>query len=50
MAEIAKQLERARRSLEKNKLRDAVEEYQAIFDEAPRIKKPSWLWAISTSA
>ena len=35
MAEIAKQLERARRSLEKNKLRDAVEEYQAIFDEAP---------------
>ena len=35
MAEIAKQLERARRSLEKNKLRDAAEEYQAIFDEAP---------------
>ena len=35
MAEITKQLERARRSLEKNKLRDAAEEYQAIFDEAP---------------
>jgi len=33
--EITKQLERARRSLEKNKLRDAAEEYQAIFDEMP---------------
>ncbi len=33
--ELTKQLERARRSLEKNKLRDAVEEYQAIFDESP---------------
>ncbi len=33
--DIAKQLERARRSLEKNKLRDAVAEYQAIFDESP---------------
>jgi diguanylate cyclase (GGDEF)-like protein len=33
--DIAKQLERARRSLEKNKLRDAVGEYQAVFDESP---------------
>jgi diguanylate cyclase (GGDEF)-like protein len=33
--DINKQLERARRSLEKNKLRDAVAEYQAVFDESP---------------
>jgi diguanylate cyclase (GGDEF)-like protein len=30
-----KHLERARRSLEKNKLREAVTEYQAVLDEAP---------------
>ena len=33
--DINKQLERARRSLEKNKLREAVSEYQAILDDAP---------------
>jgi diguanylate cyclase (GGDEF)-like protein len=33
--DIAKHLERARRNLEKNKLREAVAEYQAIFDESP---------------
>jgi diguanylate cyclase (GGDEF)-like protein len=33
--DITKQLERARRSLEKNKLRDALAEYQAVFDESP---------------
>jgi diguanylate cyclase (GGDEF)-like protein len=34
-ADINKHLERARKSLEKNKLRDAVAEYQAVFEEAP---------------
>jgi len=34
-AEINKHLERARRSLEKNKLREAVTEYQAVLNEAP---------------
>src|ERR1700722_15807778 len=33
--DINKQLDRARRSLEKNKLREAVAEYQAILDESP---------------
>ena len=33
--DINKQLDRARRSLEKNKLREAVSEYQAILEEAP---------------
>jgi tetratricopeptide (TPR) repeat protein len=33
--DITKQLERARRSLEKNKLRDAVAEYQAVYDDSP---------------
>jgi len=33
--DLNKQLDRARRSLEKNKLRDAVSEYQSIFDENP---------------
>jgi len=35
MSDVNKHLERARRSLEKNKLREAVAEYQAAFDEAP---------------
>src|SRR5450755_1333026 len=30
-----KHLDRARRSLEKNKLREAVSEYQAVLDEVP---------------
>jgi diguanylate cyclase (GGDEF)-like protein len=34
-SDIQKHLERARRSLEKNKLREAVAEYQAILEEAP---------------
>ncbi|MGC1546541.1 MAG: diguanylate cyclase, partial [Candidatus Acidiferrales bacterium] len=33
--DINKHLERARKSLEKNKLREAVAEYQAVFEEAP---------------
>ena len=33
--DLNKHLERARRSLEKNKLREAVTEYQAVLDEAP---------------
>lgn len=33
--DINKHLERARRSLEKNKLREAVSEYQAVLSEAP---------------
>jgi diguanylate cyclase (GGDEF)-like protein len=33
--DINKHLERARRSLEKNKLREAVTEYQSVLDEAP---------------
>jgi len=33
--DLQKRLERARRNLEKNKLRDAVEEYQAVLSEAP---------------
>lgn len=33
--DINKHLERARRNLEKNKLRDAVAEYQAVIDEVP---------------
>jgi diguanylate cyclase (GGDEF)-like protein len=35
MPDVNKHLERARRSLEKNKLREAVAEYQAVLDEAP---------------
>jgi diguanylate cyclase (GGDEF)-like protein len=34
-SDIQKRLERARRSLEKNKLREAVSEYEAILDESP---------------
>jgi diguanylate cyclase (GGDEF)-like protein len=34
-SDIQKRLEKARRSLEKNKLREAVGEYEAILDEAP---------------
>ena len=34
-AEITKHLERARRNLEKNKLREALSEYQAVLAEAP---------------
>lgn len=34
-SDINKQLERARRNLEKNKLREALEEYQAVYDEMP---------------
>ena len=34
-SDIQKRLEKARRSLEKNKLREAVAEYEAILDEAP---------------
>ncbi len=33
--DLNKHLERARRSLEKNKLKEAVPEYQAVLDEAP---------------
>ena len=33
--DISKHLERARRSLEKNKLREAVTEYQAVLEEVP---------------
>jgi len=33
--DISKQLERARKSLEKNKLREAVTEYQAVFEAFP---------------
>jgi diguanylate cyclase (GGDEF)-like protein len=33
--DIDKHLERARRNLEKNKLREAVAEYQAVLDESP---------------
>ena len=33
--DIQKHLERARRNLEKNKLRDAVAEYQAVINEVP---------------
>ena len=33
--DINKHLERARRSLEKNKLREAVVEYQAVLGESP---------------
>jgi diguanylate cyclase (GGDEF)-like protein len=33
--DINRHLERARRNLEKNKLRDAVAEYQAVIDEVP---------------
>jgi len=33
--DIEKHLDRARRSLEKNKLREAAAEYQAVLDEAP---------------
>jgi len=35
MPDVNKHLERARRSLEKNKLREAVAEYQAALDEVP---------------
>jgi diguanylate cyclase (GGDEF)-like protein len=34
-SDIQKRLEKARRSLEKNKLREAVAEYEAILDETP---------------
>jgi diguanylate cyclase (GGDEF)-like protein len=34
-ADINKHLDRARRTLEKNKLREAVAEYQAVLEEAP---------------
>jgi len=34
-SDINKHLERARRSLEKNKLREALEEYQAVYEEMP---------------
>ena len=34
-SDISKRLDRARRSLEKNKLRDAVAEYQGVLEEAP---------------
>ena len=37
--DINKHLERARRSLEKNKLREAVTEYQAVLEEAPANRK-----------
>jgi diguanylate cyclase (GGDEF)-like protein len=33
--DVIKQLERARRTLEKNKLREAIAEYQAVVDESP---------------
>jgi len=33
--DVNKHLERARKSLEKNKLREAAAEYQAAFEEAP---------------
>ena len=33
--DIQRHLERARRSLEKNKLREAVTEYETILTEAP---------------
>ena len=33
--DVTKQLERARHSLERNKLREAVTEYQAVLAEAP---------------
>jgi len=33
--DVNKHLERARRSLEKNKLREAVSEYQAALEEEP---------------
>src|SRR5580700_3184106 len=35
MADLNKHLDRARRNLEKNKLREAVSEYQAVLEEAP---------------
>ncbi len=34
-SDLNKHLDRARRSLEKNKLREAVAEYQAVLEEAP---------------
>jgi diguanylate cyclase (GGDEF)-like protein len=33
--DITKHLERARKNLEKNKLREAIAEYQAVYEEAP---------------
>jgi len=33
--DVNKHLDRARRSLEKNKLREAVSEYQAVLEESP---------------
>lgn len=33
--DVVKQLERARRTLEKNKLREAIAEYQLVVDESP---------------
>ena len=33
--DLQKRLERARRSLEKNKLRDAITDYQAVLELAP---------------
>jgi tetratricopeptide (TPR) repeat protein/GGDEF domain-containing protein len=35
MSDNARQLERARRNLEKNKLREAAAEYQAVYDASP---------------
>ena len=35
MSDVNKNLDRARRSLEKNKLREAVSAYQAVLDESP---------------
>ena len=35
MADLNKHLDRARRNLEKNKLREAVTEYQAVLEDAP---------------
>jgi diguanylate cyclase (GGDEF)-like protein len=34
--DVSKRLERARKSLEKNKLRDAVVDYQGVLEEAPQ--------------
>jgi len=34
-SDVNRHLERARRALEKNKLREAVPEYQAVLEEIP---------------
>ncbi len=47
-ADLNKNLDRAKRFLEKNRVEDAIEAYLAVLDEAPQHQEATQRWGICT--